>query len=321
MTRPLRIGILGCADIARRRMLPAMAGNPDVEPAAVASRSAATARETARPFGCRPVHGYDVLLARHDIDAVYIPLPAALHEQWTERALHAGKHVLAEKPLTLDAERTRALARLAARHGLVLMENVMFVHHAQHRTVRELVEQGAIGRLHSLRATFAVPRLPPGNIRLRADLGGGALWDTGVYPVRAALYFLGGDLRVTGATLTSDPDHAVDIAGTALLHSPRRVTAQLAFGLDHGYRSTYELWGSEGRITVDRAFTPPADHRPQVRLERATTTEHLPLEADDQVANTLAAFAHAVRTHSTTDPASLHQADLLQTIRHQAVRL
>lgn len=321
MTRPLRIGILGCADIARRRMLPAMADNPDVEPAAIASRNAATARETARPFGCRPVHGYDALLARDDIDAVYIPLPAALHAPWTERALHAGKHVLAEKPLTLDAERTRALTRLADRHALVLMENVMFVHHPQHRTVRELVAQGAIGRLHGLQATFTVPRLPPGDIRLRADLGGGALWDTGVYPVRAALYFLGEDLQVTGATLTCDPDHAVDIAGTALLHSPQRVTAQLAFGLDHGYRSAYELRGSEGRITVERAFTPPADHRPQIRLERATTTEHLPLDADDQVANTLTAFAHAVRTHSTTDPASLHQANLLQTIRHHAVRL
>ncbi|MGW7081668.1 Gfo/Idh/MocA family protein [Streptomyces sp. NPDC054866] len=321
MTRPLRIGVLGCADIARRRMLPAMAAAPDVRPVAVASRSPALARETAERFGCRPVHGYSALIRRDDIDAVYAPLPAALHAEWAERALHAGKHVLAEKPLTTDAESTRALARLADDKGLVLMENVMFVHHSQHRAVRELVDSGAIGELRSFQAAFAIPRLGPDNIRLRTELGGGALWDTGVYPVRAALHFLGEDLRVTGATLTFDPGHGVDIAGTALLHTSRGVTAQLAFGLDHAYRCTYELWGSEGRITVDRAFTPPAGQPPQVRLERSTGTENLTLAADDQVARTLSAFAHAVRARSAVNPASLHQAALLDSIRHQAVRM
>ncbi|MEG3631672.1 Gfo/Idh/MocA family protein [Streptomyces poriticola] len=329
--KPVRIGVIGCADIARRRMLPAMSAGPDVELVAVASRDEARARQTAAHFGCRPVHGYDALLARDDIDAVYVPLPAALHAPWAEAALRAGKHVLAEKPLTTDAARTRELLALADKNALVLMENVMFVHHPQHAKVRELLAQGAIGELRSFHAAFAVPRLPPHDIRLRADLAGGALWDTGVYPVRAALHFLGPGLRVTGATLVHGSGQDVDTAGSALLHTPDGVGAQLSFGLDHAYRSTYGLWGSEGRITVERAFTPPAGHLPQVRLERRTGAEHVPLPADDQVSRTVSAFAAAVRTASVPDQASpqhtalrqasLHQADLLQAVRLRAVRL
>jgi len=264
---PLRIGVLGCAAIARRRMLPALRACPDTEVVAVASRAPLRAREVAAEVGCEAVHGYAELLARTDVDAVYVPLPAALHERWVRAALRAGKHVLGEKPLTTDAAATRELTTLAAASGLVLRENVMFVHHGQHAAVRALVEDGAIGEPRAFHAAFAVPRLPDGDIRHDPRLGGGALWDTGVYPVRAAVHLLGEDLTVVGATLTrGGPNRAVDIAGTALLRDGSGRGAHLSFGLDHAYRSRYEIWGSRGTITVDRAFTPPADLAPRVRL-------------------------------------------------------
>ncbi|MFE9427179.1 Gfo/Idh/MocA family protein [Kitasatospora sp. NPDC006697] len=309
---PIRIGVLGCADIAVRRMLPAMLAADDIEVAAVASRDAAKAASTAHRFAASPVHGYAALLDRSDLDAVYVPLPAALHAEWVERALLAGKHVLAEKPLTTELPRTRALLELAADRGLVLLENVMFVHHGQHAAVRRLLADGAIGELRSFRATFTVPRLPDGDIRYQPELGGGALWDTGVYPVRAALHLLGGPLEVLAA---ASAGREVDTSGAALLRTPQGVTAQLDYGLDHGYRSSYELCGSEGRITVDRAFTPPAGFRPAVRLERRTGAEPVDLPAEDQVAATVAAFAAAVRSGAPADPDLLRQAELLATIR------
>ncbi|KDR59348.1 Gfo/Idh/MocA family protein, partial [Streptomyces wadayamensis] len=134
---------------------------------------------------------------------------------------------------------------------------------------------GAIGELRAFSAAFAVPRLPDGDIRYRADLGGGALWDTGLYPVRAALHLLGDALTVQGAVLTSGPGHDVDTAGTALLSTPEGVSVHLAFGLDHAYRCGYEFWGSEGTLSVDRVFTPPADHHPEVRLRRGAGTRTL----------------------------------------------
>lgn len=318
MGTPVRIGVMGCASIARRRMMPAFHASGEVELTAVASRDAPTAGKYAAEYGCRAVHGYAGLLEDESVDAVYIPLPAALHAEWVEAALRAGRHVLAEKPLTTVRTRTAELLGLARERGLALMENVMFVHHAQHTAVRELVADGAIGELRSLRAEFSIPRQPEDDIRYQPELGGGALWDTAVYPVRAALHLLGPGLRADGATLSQGPDHRVDTGGAAVLSSPGGVIAQLAFGLDHGYRNTYELCGSEGRITVDRVFTPPADHRPVVRLERDSVPRDIRLPADDQVANTVAAFATAVRSGTAPDDAYLQQAALLEDMARLA---
>ncbi|MFJ2091605.1 Gfo/Idh/MocA family protein [Streptomyces sp. NPDC087901] len=316
----LRIGVIGCASIARRRMLPAMLAHPGIEIVAVASRDAAKAADTARQFGCRPVTGYGALVALDDVEAVYVPLPAALHEHWTETALAAGKHVLAEKPLTTDPARTRGLMATARTRGLTLMENVMFVHHSQHAAVRRLVADGAIGDLRSFQSSFTIPALPGEDIRYRSELGGGSLYDVGVYPVRAALHFLGGALEVRGAVLERPPGRQVDTSGAVLLRRGDGVTAHLSFGMEHAYRSRYELTGSAGRVVVDRAFTPPADHTPTVTLETASGTRTVPLPPDDQVANTLSAFVSAVRTGETPHVECVAQADLLAAVLRTAGR-
>ncbi|WP_329378937.1 Gfo/Idh/MocA family protein [Streptomyces sp. NBC_01716] len=265
---PLRVGVLGCADIARRRMLPAMAASGDIEIAAVASRDADRAARTAREFGCLAVHGYAELLAPADA------------------------------------------------RGLALLENVMFVHHPQHTAVRELLADGAIGTLRGFQSAFTVPRRPAGDVRHEPDLGGGALWDTGVYPLRAALHLLGPELELVAALRGSGPGDRVDTGGAALLSTPAGVFAQIGYGLDHAYRSSYELVGSEGRITLDRAFTPPAGHSPVIGLQRASGTEEIVLEPHDQVAGSNSTIhfegdraevrAHLVATHVHHDDEGPH---------------
>ncbi|MGW7416042.1 Gfo/Idh/MocA family protein [Streptomyces sp. NPDC054863] len=316
----LRFGVLGCAEFARRRMLPAMAAHPAVELVAVASRSADRARRAAEPHGARPVEGYARLLADPSVDAVYIPLPAALHAEWVGAALEAGKHVLAEKPLTTDPEQSRALLERARARGLVLRENVLFVHHGQHAAVRELLAGRAIGALRCLHAAFTVPAPADGDIRYDPDLGGGALADIGLYPVRAAVHLLGPHLDVAGAVLSAEPGRRVETSGAVLLRRADGVVAQLTFGMAHAYRSRYELCGSEGRITVDRAFTPPADHAPRLLLENASGSETVTLPAENQVAAALTAFAAAVRGDRTADDTAdlLAQAHLLAGIRRVA---
>ncbi|MFD9792540.1 Gfo/Idh/MocA family protein [Streptomyces sp. NPDC059070] len=321
MTSPVRVAVLGCADIAVRRMLPAMVASADVDLVAVASRSPVRADDVARRFGCAAVHGYEALLARDDVDAVYVPLPAALHDVWVEAALRAGKHVLAEKPLTTCQERTARLLRLARACGLALVENVLFVHHGQHAAVRTLLREGRIGELRSLHATFAVPARPDDDIRYRAALGGGALWDVGVYPVRAALHLLGSGLEVIGAVLTCDAGREVDTSGAALLRDGAGTVAQLTFGIGHAYRSAYELRGTEGRISVDRAFTPPGDHRPVLRVENGSHVEEIGLAPEDQVTTAVSAFATAVRRGAAPSAETvLEQASLLDAIRRSAAR-
>jgi dTDP-3,4-didehydro-2,6-dideoxy-alpha-D-glucose 3-reductase len=297
---PVRIGVLGCADIARRRVLPAFAADPGSRVVAVASRDGGRAREVADRYDCAAVTGYDRLLADPAVEAVYVPLPVALHAHWIERALRAGKHVLGEKPLTGDAESTRRLFELAAARSLVLAENFMFPRHPLHRRVRELLADGVIGEPRSFTGEFAIPAPPPGDVRYDAELGGGALLDIAVNPLLAARFFLGPALTVCGARLRRHPVHGVDTGGAVLLAAPDGVTAQVVFGMEHAYRAGYELWGSGGRIRVERAYAPPADHCPVVRVERPQGVEELVLPPADQYLAAVRAFSDAVRQSRRT---------------------
>ncbi|ANP56031.1 putative dehydrogenase [Streptomyces griseochromogenes] len=317
----LGVGVLGCADIALRRGIPALLTTPGVRLAAVASRDGAKARTFAERFHCDAVEGYDALLARTDIDAVYIPLPSGLHAEWADKALRAGKHVLAEKPLTTSAEATAALVTTARERGLLLMENFMFVRHPLHGEVRRLVAEGAIGAPRAFHAAFTIPRRPDDDIRYQAALGGGALLDVAGYPLRAARLLLDGPPAVMGAVLAHDPARGVDVGGAALLRTPGGTVAQLTFGLDNAYQCAYEVWGSEGVIRVDRAFTPPPGHTPVIRIERGGEAEELRLPAADQFALAMRCFAAtALSGDGFEDHAqdALRQAELVDEIRRMA---
>ncbi|MFF4158549.1 Gfo/Idh/MocA family protein [Streptomyces sp. NPDC001678] len=319
----LRMGVLGCADIAVRRILPALAGPGPARLVAVASRDRARAEHTAARFGCAAVTGYRALLARDDVDAVYVPLPPGLHHEWVAEALVAGKHVLVEKPLSTAYAHTAELVALADRLGLVLTENFMFLHHSQHTAVLSLVRDGEIGEPRVFSSSFGVPMPRPESFRHSARLGGGALLDVGVYPLRAAQLYLRGELEVVGACLRVDGSTGVDVAGSALLSTADGVTALLDFGFQHGYRSTYALWGSRGRIGVRWAFTPPREHKPLVRIEQQDKVTELALPADHQVGNALDAFARACLSGAgagrpSFGPALLRQARLVERVRESA---
>ncbi|MFB9835044.1 Gfo/Idh/MocA family protein [Actinoallomurus acaciae] len=321
-SEPLRIGVMGCADIAWRRTLPALTAHPDVRLTAIAGRDPGKARRFAERFGGEPVTGYAALLERADVDAVYVPLPVRLHADWVGRALRSGRHVLAEKPLTASAEDTERLVALAASRGLALLENFMFLCHSQHARVRDLVAQGAIGELRTLVAEFAFPPMADGRNIYRPELGGGVLTEVGVYPLRTALLYLGAGLEVRGAHLQADEARGVDVAGAALLVAPGGETAHLTWGAERSYRSRYALWGSSGRIEVAWAFTPSAAHRPVVRIERQDHVEELTLPAEDHFAGAVAAFVNRVRDGVPSvleGETVLEQARLVDQVRRRAL--
>ncbi|WP_055557864.1 Gfo/Idh/MocA family protein [Streptomyces sp. NBRC 110028] len=327
---PLRVGVLGASSIARRRTLPALRDCPDTTVVAIASRDRKKADDFAAHFGCAAVQGYEQLIEREDIDAVYVSLPNALHHPWVRELLTHGKHVLAEKPLTTSPQDTAELVRLAAERRLVLRENIAFVHHGLHRRVAGMVADDRIGELRHVQASFCIPPLPSTDVRYRADLGGGALLDTGIYPVRLAQYFLGDELTVAGSALREGPEAGVDVAGSALLVATAGATAALAFGFEHSYGSMYTLWGSKARLIVDRAFTPPHTMSPVIRIDEQDHAEEIVLPAEHQFANSVASFADAVRRTRATgaDPGhaawaatTVRTAELLARIAEAAVRV
>jgi NDP-hexose-3-ketoreductase len=320
----VRVGVLGCADIARRKMLPAMVARPEIDLVAVASRTAGKAEEFAGQFECEAVEGYDTLLERSDLDAVYIPLPSGMHAEWIMRSLDAGLHVLSEKPLvTTHADAVKTVTR-ARERGLLLMESFMFLRHSQHAEVQKLVAEGVIGELRTFVSDFGIPPLPAGDIRNDPALGGSALNDVGVYPIRASQVYLGADIDVVGACLRIDDSLWTDVAGSVLMHDADGVTAQLGFGFSHSYRAQYELWGSKGRITLDRAFTPPNTHQPVIRIERQNLREERALRPDDQFANIAGEFGRAVLQGTdfvAYGEASLRQSALVDQVATRARRL
>ncbi|MFD7914866.1 Gfo/Idh/MocA family protein [Streptomyces sp. NPDC059752] len=314
----LRIGVMGCADIAWRRTLPAMAATAALEVAAIASRSKDAAVEFTDRFGGVPLEGYDTLLSHPGLDAVYIPLPGLMHAEWVQKALEAGKHVLVEKPMTAGPDETRRLIELARAKDLVLLENYMFLYHSQHEAVRKTLAEGSVGDLRGFSSTFTIPPKPPGDIRYQSTVGGGPFLDFGGYPVRAAQYFLGTDLQVVGAVFRHDERYQVTMSGSVLLSTPDGIPAQLVFGMEHAYSNTYTLSASTGRITLDRAFTPPPTYQPVLRIERQDHTEEVTLPADDQFVNVIDTFAQAVlgtRCVRAQQEGTLRQAELIEEIR------
>ncbi len=290
----LRIGVMGCAAIARRSVIPAIRANEGFELVAVASREAQKAEELANEFGCKAVTGYDNLL-NEAIDAVYIPLPTGLHDEWITKALLAGKHVYAEKSIAASFTSAQAMVKLAESRHLALMEGYMFLYHTQHQAVKELIRDGAIGEIRNVYAAFGFPPLADGNFRYDNQVGGGALYDAAGYPLRAVHMLLGPDYQVTASTLYNDPKTGTNLYGSAFLSGKPGVGAQIVFGFDHFYQCYYEIWGSTGKITAERAFTPGADFEPVIRLDRQGVVNRMPQPACNHFAAAIAEFGRIIK--------------------------
>lgn len=202
MTQCIRWGVLGAARIAQKAVAPAIHQAKGAVLAALATATPARAAPFRESYPDLRLHdSYDALLADPDIDAVYIPLPNHLHVEWTLRALEAGKHVLCEKPIALQADQIDALIEARDRTGLMAAEAFMVVHHPQWQRVRDLLAQGAIGRLRHVEGGFTYRNLDATNIRNRADLGGGGIYDIGVYPTIVTRFATGEEPHSVAARL------------------------------------------------------------------------------------------------------------------------
>jgi D-xylose 1-dehydrogenase (NADP+, D-xylono-1,5-lactone-forming) len=242
-------GILSTANITDKLL----DSGTDQEFVAVASRDAARAEAYAREKGIARAHGsYEALLADPDVDAIYNPLPNALHAEWSIRALEAGKHVLCEKPFSRHPEDVERAFDVAEREGRVLAEAFMWRHHPQVARVRQLLDEGAIGDLRILRAHFAFKAIDPDDIRLQAELDGGGLMDVGSYCVSGCRTLAGAEPeRVWAEPIWSHPPgHGVDVALAATLRFPGDVLAHFDCGLSYPGGSLLAAAGTEGSFAL-----------------------------------------------------------------------
>ena len=272
---PVRLGVLGAARITPAAIVKPARNSTDAELVGIAARDRARADAFASKHGVpRVFDTYADLLADPDIDAIYNPLPNGLHAEWTIAALEAGKHVLCEKPFTSNAQEAEAVAAVADRTGLVVMEAFHYRYHPLAARMRTLVESGELGTLQHVEAALCFPLPKFSDIRYQYDLGGGATMDVGSYTVHLTRL-----LGLEEPTVTS---------ATAKLRSPdvdRAMTAELAFPSGHTGRITCSMWstdilktivrarGSRGELHVINPTNPQVWHRMRVKVDGVSRTE------------------------------------------------
>lgn len=295
--KPMRIGILGAADIAKRRFLPALKKAEAFQFAGLAVSDVSRvkkAEELTSIYGGKIYIGYEELLRQSEIDVVYIPQPPAFHNKWARLAISYGKHVLLEKPATTNLQDAEALIEFAEGKDIVLLENYGFCYHRQAALINSIVERGELGKLRLIRAAFGFPYRDSNDFRYQAALGGGALLDCGGYTVKAAQLFLGNRLRVMSSQLNFEDIHDVDLFGSAMLCNEKGLTAQVSFGMDNSYRCELEIWGSKGYLSAPRFFTPPADFEAQIFIKKGMEEQILKVEPDDQFLRIIQKFSDCI---------------------------
>ena len=301
----IRIGVLGPADIAKRRMIPSVMKNTRCEYAGVAlatdgerggngdtipegSREKGKAFE--KDFGGTVFEGYESMLSSDDVDAVYIALPPALHHKWAKKAIEHGKHVLLEKPFTTALDDTRELVREAESRSLALAENFAFIYHRQIAKAEEVISSGELGEIRLIRSNFAFPFRGGNDFRYHKALGGGALLDCGCYTLKLADRLLLGDMEITGSRLFYLDGFDVDIYGAISAVSVNGIPAQLSFGMDQQYNCELEIWGNKGCLKASRIYTAPPELSVKLEVKCGSESRAYDIEPDDQFGRSLSAF-------------------------------
>ena len=300
MSEPVRWGVLGVAKIATEKVIPAMQKGAMSRIVGIASRELARAQAAAASLGIPKAYGsYEEMLADPEIEAIYNPLPNELHVPWTEKALAAGKHVLCEKPIALDAEEARRLVSAREKSGKLVAEAFMVRHHPQWRRAREIVRSGAIGEAQAIQTLFTYRLLDPDNVRNRPP-GGGGLYDIGCYAILTARFVFGAEPVRVAASVDLDPNFGTDRLVSAIVEFPggRHLTFSAATQLAGAQRVV--IAGTQGRIEVKIPFNAPIDRPAEIvidsgadlvgggaRREEFATCDQYTLQGD--------AFSRAVR--------------------------
>ena len=290
--KKIRFGILGCADIARRKFIPALKKCKDAELGAIASRSSKKACEVAGKYGVE-FCSYDELIEASNIDAIYIPLPNIYHYEWTLKALSCGKHVLCEKPIALDYVSAKKIIKKARAKKKALMEGYMFLFHPQHKIIKKIINDGAIGKIRIFCSSFGFALKDRNNFRLKKGMGGDALYELGGYPIRAMRYFIGQPLEEISGFSFYD-SRKIQISYRALLAFSGGVSAYINGGYDQAYECYYQIVGDKASLTLERCYTTPSDMKNVISIRKDNDIKQIQVGACDHFLEMINHFCEAV---------------------------
>jgi predicted dehydrogenase len=267
----VRWGVLGVARIATQKVIPAMQQGEWSQVVAIASRDRAKAENAAASLGlARAYDSYEALLEDSEIDAIYNPLPNHLHVPWTKRAAEAGKHVLCEKPIAMNAAEARTLLDVRDRTGVHIQEAFMVRVNPQWIRAVDEVKKGRIGDLRAVTGIFSYFNDDPANIRNKPEYGGGGLMDIGCYLINTARMIFGREPHRVAATVERDPRSGTDIVTSlALDFAPGQATGVCSTQMVPSQR--VNVFGTRGRIEVEIPFNAPPDRPNRLFVDDGST--------------------------------------------------
>lgn len=314
----MNVGIICPSDIAYRRFLPALSqtekgiftyvgvNSPEERYGTVLpskmiiqqmlDEEYKKAEKMISEYGGRILNSYHDMITNPDIDALYLPLPPALHYYWAKKALENGKHVLVEKPFTISFNDTSDLIYTAKTKNLAVHENYMFIFHNQLDAIEKYIDKDEIGEVRLYRIQFGFPRRAVSDFRYNRKLGGGALIDAGGYTIKLATRLLGESVKIQCAQLNYLDEFDVDIFGSATLVNDDGITAQIAFGMDNDYKCELEVWGSKGTLRTGRILTAPAGFIPSIIIKKNTEEIICELPADDAFKKSIEYFFSCIES-------------------------
>lgn len=266
MAKKIRWGILGVAKIATVKVIPAMQRGTHCEIVGIASRSEVRAEAAAAELDIPRAYGsYEAMLADPDIDAIYNPLPNHMHVEWSAKAAEAGKHVLCEKPIGMNAAEVHELIATRDRTGVKIGEAFMVRVHPQWLRSLEIARSGEIGQLRAINGHFSYNNQKADNIRNIAEFGGGALMDIGCYPINTSRWVFGEEPRRAAALVERDPKFGTDRLTSAILDFPSGQATFTASTQMFPYQKMH-LFGTTGRVEIEIPFNAPPDQHTRIQI-------------------------------------------------------
>ncbi|WP_163538866.1 Gfo/Idh/MocA family oxidoreductase [Gracilibacillus sp. YIM 98692] len=293
----LKWGVLSTAKIGRTQVIPAIQRSSNGEVIAIASRQKERVEEVAKELSIPKAYDtYEALLDDQEIDAVYIPLPNALHKEWVIKAAEKNKHVLCEKPVGIEKEELDEMVQACEDNGVKFMEAFMYQFHPQHQKVKGLIQEDVIGDVAFMRASFAFLLEDRSNIRLSSQLGGGAMYDVGCYTLHSIRYILGEEPVTAYANAHYHDELDVDTKMSGILSFADGKQAAFDCSFDTIPRQEYEVIGSKGSIKVKSAYRPDTNENMagEIHVTNADGEITVYAESGDQYALMAEEFASAI---------------------------
>jgi len=264
---PLKFGIIGCSKIARKSVIPAILKSELAELEIIGSRTVEKSKELSNEFNCKKIGSYEDVIKNDSIDAVYISTPIGTHAELSMKAASAGKHVYCEKSSTDSFTSAKEMVQCSKNNNVRIMEGFMFRFHPQHQKVQELINGKKIGNIDSFYGSFGFPSFPEGDIRYNKELGGGFLNDSGCYPICASRMIFDEEPISVFSQSNNEPKNGVDVKGTSILTYKNNKTANVTYANGNYYQAKYEVWGSDGIISLDRAYSVPSNFITKINLQ------------------------------------------------------